>query len=510
MAAGWTAQQLRLDEAVDASPANAPSAPPPTPASAPPTPASAPAPPPQPAPPPTPAPAATPLPPPRPGEAPDRALSVGAFFSRVRVALARAFPDEIWVTGEIRQVKESRGHHYLELTDHLPGPGEDPRHPACLEATCWARDWPPIRTRLKAAGITLVPGLVVRIRGRVTAWEGGGGRIRFSLTGIDIESLLGDMAAARARLLASLREAGLLERNRSLPVPLVPLRVGLVTSSGSEAHRDFVGQLDRSGFRFDVVMQHTVVQGPGAPTGIAAALRRLRDAEIDVAVLVRGGGGRGDLVAFDSEPVARAIAGAPFPVWTGVGHTGDRSVADEVANRALITPSACGEALVARVAAYWEGISARARLLSAHVRGRLDQQHAALEGSARRARQAAGHQLERHTDRLGARADRLAWGAPLLVDRAGAQLVERAGTLRAVAARAVAEPGRELQARREVLRAYDPRRQLERGWTLTRDGTGQLIRSVAAVETGGSIVTILADGSIASTVTGRQPEGGSW
>ena len=132
----------------------------------------------------------------------------------------------------------------------------------------------------------------------------------------------------------------------------MPLHVGVVTSPGSEAHRDFVGQLDRSGFAFQVYFEATLVQGAEAPDQIAAALTRLRLSPIDLAVVVRGGGARGDLAAFDSEPVASAIATAPFPVWTGIGHTGDRSVADEVAHRAMITPTQCGEAVVGRVAEY--------------------------------------------------------------------------------------------------------------------------------------------------------------
>jgi exodeoxyribonuclease VII large subunit len=464
VAGGWTVQQLKLE---DAAPQAEPEAPAPAPVRA--------------------------------GETPERAFSVGAFYGRVRQALARAFPDEVWVTGEIRQVKESRGHHYLELTDPVPEPGGDPRFPACLDATCWSRDWPPIRTQLKAVGLTLVPGLVVRVRGRVSAWEGGG-RIRFSLTGIDVESLLGDIAAARARLIVQLRESGLLEHNAGLAVPSVPLRIGVVTSRGSEAHRDFVGQLERSGFRFELTLEHTVVQGTGAPGGIAGALRRLRDAGIDLAVIVRGGGGTSDLLAFDSEVVARAIANAPFPVWTGIGHTGDRSVADEVANRSLITPSACGEALVARVAEYWDSVTARAGLLSALAKGRLDRRHAELEGRSRRACQSANNQLERHGDRLRGSADRLRGGTSRLVEGASLQLTHDARALEAATSRSLAASERDFGVRRDLLRAFDPSRQLARGWTITRDADGRAVRSVSQLAAGQRLVTVFADGQVAADV----------
>ena len=477
MASGWTVEQLSLADLTPAEPASEPAEP-----------------------------ATEALPAPRPGETSDRAFSVGGFFSRTRAALAKAFPDEVWVVGEVRKVTERRGSQYIELTDHAPEPGEDPRNLACLEVSCWSRDWPAIRGQLGAAGLKLEAGLVIRVRGRVSVWEGGG-RIRFSMTGLDVEALLGGIAAARARLLATLRDEGLLDRNRSLPVPPVPLRVGLVTSRGSEAHRDFMGQLEASGFRFEVVLEHSVVQGVDAPPLLAAALRRLRGAGVELAVLVRGGGGRGDLLAFDSEVVARAIAGSAFPVWTGIGHTGDRSVADEVANRALITPSACGEALVARVAGYWEGVQARARLLSAQVSRHLDRRDAELAGRARRAAQAVSHQLDRQADVLRDRGEHARRGSAGLVARAEQSLASRTAALGSAGRHVLVASERDVRARRELLRAFDPQRQLERGWTMTRDESGRPVRSVGGLWAGARLVTVFADGSAGSTVTDVRPAG---
>ncbi len=229
------------------------------------------------------------------------ALSVTKFYERVKAALAREFTEEVWVIGEIRGLRESRGHHYIELADESADQAE--RGVAQLEVVCWARDWPPVAQALAEAGVALEPGRVVRVRGRVSVWEGGS-KLRFTLTELDIEALLGGIAAARRRLLHTLEVEGLLRANQRLELSLVPLRIGVVTSPGSEAHRDFVGQLARSGFAFEVFFKPTLVQGPEAPEQIAAALGRLGSAPIDLAVVVRGGGARGDLAAFDSEPVA--------------------------------------------------------------------------------------------------------------------------------------------------------------------------------------------------------------
>ena len=127
----------------------------------------------------------------------------------------------------------------------------------------------------------------------------------------------------------------------------MPLRVGLVTSSGSAAEADFVDELRRSGFAFDVVRVDARVQGPDAAFDIVAGIERAVADGAEVIALVRGGGARTDLAAFDDERIARAIATCPVPVLTGIGHEVDRSVADEVAHTAHKTPDglrACARA----------------------------------------------------------------------------------------------------------------------------------------------------------------------
>lgn len=432
------------------------------------------------------------------GRSSDGALSIAGFYDRLRQAVAEAFPGEWWIAGEIRGLRESRGHRYLELADE----GADARGRAPsqqLEVVCWSRDWPPVAAALAEAGVSLEVGRVVRVRGRVSVWEGGS-KLRFSLSAIDVDALLGGIAAARHRLLRALAAEDLLEANARLDCSPVPLRVGVVTSPGSEAHRDFVGQLERSGYAFEVLLEPSLVQGAEAPFQIAAALGRLARRAPDLAVVVRGGGARGDLAAFDSEEVARAIATAPFPVWTGVGHTGDHSVADEVAQRACITPTACGQAVVARVAAYLEGITDLAGQLSALARARLDGAAARMDTTRSAVARSVCHQLDRRHDLLVAAAGRAAKAADGRLSTADAR-VQRAGErLAAGAGRGLSREERELHRCQQVLRAYDPRRQLERGWSLTRDASGRLVRSSVGLQPGASLTTRLADGEVRSTV----------
>ncbi len=404
------------------------------------------------------------------GATSDCALSVSQFYDRLRRAVRAEFPDEVWVTGEIRKVTVSKGHRYIELADQdsetvaAPGGGWSKNHAPTLDVACWSRDWPTIAASLDAVGLELVVGLVVRLRGRVSVWDAG--RVRFSLSDLDVESLVGGIAAARRKLLHLLQAEGVLEANKRLPMPPVPLRVGLVTSPGSEAYRDFTGQLTRSGFAFAQRLQPALVQGPEAPAQIAGAIARLASFDPDLIVVVRGGGAKGDLAAFDHALVARAIVSSPVPVWTGIGHTGDLSVADEVAHRCLVTPTDCGKAVVDTVLAYLSGLDERARR---------------VELAGRRALEQAATSLGRRSDRLGAAMNRCL----------EASLHENA-------------------RRRGILEALDPRRQLERGWSIARRRDGSVVRSIAEVAEGDELSTIVVDGRISSAVLGtRAGESGS-
>lgn len=450
---------------------------------------------------------------PAPGSVSDAALSITDFYGRVRGALREAFPDELWVTGEICKVTTSRGHHYLELADHLEGPsrqaGDGPvtgrngpgtrNGAATLEVACWARDWPVVQYDLAAVGVELVPGLVVRIRGKVSVWEGGS-RLRFSMTALDVEALVGGIAAARRRLLGALEAEDLLEANRRLPLALVPLRIGLVTSPGSEAYRDFTGQLERSGYNFEVRFEPSVVQGPEAPAQIAGALARLEMLDPQLVVLVRGGGAKGDLAAFDTELVARAIASARCPVWTGIGHTGDRSVADEVAQKALVTPTQCGEAVVAVVAAYLEGVDRRSRQLARRIGLCLDEASRNLVASRSAVRRAAREALSLSSLELRGAESRIANAALVAIEKSQARLANRAQRLAAPPSQQLAVQEQHVAHQRELLALLDPRRQLERGWSLTRDQAGRVVRSSSALARGDKLVTTFAEGRAVSVV----------
>ena len=415
--------------------------------------------------------------------------------------LREAFPGEVWVRGEIHDLsRPPSGHVYFSLVD------EDDDGRTQLSVMLSANDKGRVNRLLLRAGgrVRMTDGTEVRIRGRLDFY-GVRGQLQLRMVSIDPAFTLGQLAVARAELLDRLRADGLLDANRSRPFPLLPLRVGVVTSAGSAAEADLLHELGSSGYAFDVRVADVRVQGVGAPASVAGAIRWFAAREVDVVVVVRGGGAATDLAAFDDEDVARAIAACPHPVVTGVGHEVDRSVADEVAHTAAKTPTAAAQVLVAAVAAAHQraesafaAIVERAARCTRHASERLDR-------AAARTATAAGAATRAELARIDQVASRIDGAVHRRLDRAGADLDTAARRLRTAAARRTDDAGRQLDLLHARVAAADPARAMARGWSITRRADGTIVRSVADAPPGTELRTTLADGTVASTVDSEGP-----
>jgi exodeoxyribonuclease VII large subunit len=187
-------------------------------------------------------------------------------------------------------------------------------------------------------------------------------------------------------------------------------------------------------------------------------------------------------------------------VWTGIGHTGDRSVADEVAQRALVTPTQCGEAVVATVSKYLEDVERIARRLSSSVDARLDEASRSLQARSSLLRRGVTQGLTSSLQALRATEMRVGSAALVTIERSRGHLANRAQRLGSLSVQQVAVQAERVEHDRELLRVLDPRRQLERGWSLTRDEQGQVVRTAASLRRGGRLVTTFAHGSAVSVV----------
>ena len=283
---------------------------------------------------------------------PDRTvLTVTQLTQAVKGVLVEGFR-RVLVRGEVSNFRgpHASGHLFFKLKDAG----------ASIDVKIWASVVQRLRFRLEE-------GMEVVAEGNLDVYEKAG---QYNLIVQRIEpSGAGALAIAFAQLRDRLVAEGLMGENRlrpPRPLPFLPRRIGVVTSSSGAALQDFLRVLHRRNPRLSVLFCHARVQGPGAAAEVVRALQRLARTDVDVIVVTRGGGSAEDLWTFNEEAVARAIAASPVPVVSAVGHEVDFTIADFVADARAPTPSAAAELLAPEREALLDDLrTARTRLRQA-------------------------------------------------------------------------------------------------------------------------------------------------
>jgi exodeoxyribonuclease VII large subunit len=379
-------------------------------------------------------------------------FSVGQFTEVLNHVLKASFDEGVWVEGEIQGLRKPNPHAYFTLIENVDGVK------AQLNINLFAGPLRNVQAKLRQQGIELKDGLKVRLFGRVE-YYGPFGKLNLIATDVDTQFSAGDVAAKREELLRQLMEKGVDKINKRIPVPFVPLRLGIISSSQAAGWADAQQHLTESGIGFAITFCDVRVQGDAAVSQIVAALNSLsRRDDIDLVMLMRGGGSKGDLAAFDDEQIAMAISKCAHPVFTGIGHEIDTSIADIVAHTANKTPTACAQSVIAIVESFLSELSYSA-------------------GSLRSLTQTA---VERARSRIAVSVERLRTRPRTALERQTQKLMMHAASVRLL----------------------DPVTTMARGWSITRDSSGNVVRSISDIKKGDTVVTALADGSITSTVEG--------
>jgi exodeoxyribonuclease VII large subunit len=449
----------------------------------------------------------------------EETYAVSRLCADIHDLLAEALP-EVWVSGELQRYSESRaGHAYMELVEK----GDDDQIVGKLSAVIWRGDMRRIRPSLARAGQALADGQEIRCRGRVDFYPAGG-RLQLMISEVDPTFTLGRLELARRETLEALRQAGLLEANKSLELPSPPLDLALITSADSAAFHDFMSTLQESGYGFRVHFIHASVQGAAAEREVVSALKAAAALPVDCIALVRGGGARSDLAVFDARAVAETVARCSRPVLAGLGHQIDQSVVDQVAHTSLKTPTKAAESLVERVRTCEADLDRIATDLRHHSLGHLRRvrewlgrsergfEMVALRLVSRRQRlehltqslvRAAGVVLDRQARSRQALGLRLAEAAPRLLSRSARQPHEVGPRIARAAQRRLATATERLEGYARVRHTLSPERTLQRGFSITLDEQGQVLRSAAGAAAGTRITSRLADGELISRVEER-------
>ncbi len=482
----------------------------------------------------------------RPHDGPRRdILTVRQLGERIQAALGAAFPQTVWVRGEIQRLPADaarRKHVYFELHESGRSGAAEYQIPVAL------MDWDRRRYGLGRyldgtdPDLQLANRIEVCLEAEVDFYPPFG-KLSLKVVGVDKTFSLGRLEAQRREVMAFLTERGLMEQQLRLPLPDLPLRVGLITAAGSAAERDFMTGIQTSDRPFQVSLRGAKMQGSQLQAEVIRALgAHVRD-RVDVIVITRGGGSRADLSWFDQRDLAVAIAECSVPVITAIGHEIDRSIADLVAHHSCKTPTAAAEYLVDRVEAAAERVAAAAErlvllcgriLTGAAERMALERDLAwaaerRLQTGRSESRRLAARLQRRVTSGLAAMSVRNERMQNRLAAITGAAVATAWSRCGALAVRLGVAPGRCLRRQerqyRDLAAAFgrtvdgllgkksawlqqaevqvklqDPARLLARGYTMTLHGDGRPVRSAAELAAGQRIETRFSDGKVSSIV----------
>lgn len=418
----------------------------------------------------------------------------------------------VTVTGELGDVRRSRVQVYFQLRDERGG----------IPCAMW-RD---ALERLRLPDEALRDGAQVIATGGPDYYVGGrhaSPAFSFRVTALRPAGE-GDLLARLAELRRRFAAEGLLERQKLLPRPKLPRRIGVITAEGGAARQDLMVGLDRRGWRGEIVWGFAPVQDRRAAPAITRTLGEMAAfGDVEAIVVCRGGGSLADLWAFCDEDLCRTVAMLGVPVISAVGHERDVTLLDEVAAVRCSTPTHAAEAVIPvdcvrarsdmRVLAHAVGRSGRAA-----IRGRVGPLAALAAGPGRAIRHQR-HVLNQKTREVRASAERgvsqrsraveSAAGRHLIpVAARAARTVEAAlagnatlpGRLAAAAERNLGSRRDRVAAGRLALRAHDPQRTLERGYARVEDRSGEPVVDPAAARKAVDLRIRFAEGAVDATV----------
>ena len=256
----------------------------------------------------------------------------------IRQVLALNLSEPMWIRCELAQVKRSRGHCYLDLVQK----GEQGDEViAQSQAVIWTIQ---LQTLQKKLGLELdailQEGMEVLLLAKVEFHERFG--LKLLVLDIDPGYTLGQLALKRRETILKLKKEGLLEKNKNVDLPAVIQRIAILSSESAAGLKDFLNEMSHNefGYIFQFNLFPVAMQGSKVTDEILASLKKIKAEEFDALVIIRGGGSKLDLVAFDEYVLCKNLAHAPLPIICGIGHEVDETVLDRVVHTSLKTPTA--------------------------------------------------------------------------------------------------------------------------------------------------------------------------
>ena len=387
----------------------------------------------------------------------------------VRQTIEQTLSEEYWVEAELSEARQVNGHCYMELVE------KDDLHNtpvAKASAKCWRGTWSRILPKfMTVTGAQPRAGMKVLMKVYPQFHEAYG--FSWIVTDIDPTYTLGDMARRRQEIVRRLKDEGVFDLNKQLPLPLFAQRIAVVSSQTAAGLGDFCHQLTHNGygFAFTIELFTATMQGEGVEQSVVAALNDIycRADRFDCVVIIRGGGATSDLSGFDSLMLAENIANFPLPVITGIGHDRDETVADRIDTAA-------------------RRIHDNTRLLMQRETQRLDRITHLIPTYLSLV-------TTRQTSRLDTLSSRLATAATTAVERQSVRLQMAEGRIRPAVDRRMTAERHRMEMMSQRLAALDPQLLLSRGYSITTLN-GKAVTDSCQLSPGDVVETRLAKGRV--------------
>ncbi len=417
----------------------------------------------------------------------------------VSSAVASAFPGEYWVEAELMEIRVSRGHCYMELVQ------KDVFSSALVaraSAKCWRSSWARVSEKfVKATGDEPQKGMKLLLRAAAEFHPAYG--FALIVSDIDPAYTLGEMAQRRQETIRKLRAEGVYDLQRALALPVFCQHIAVVSSATAAGYGDFCNQMNNNeyGFAFRLTLFPAVMQGEQTVQSVINQLNEIArlQGKFDCVVIIRGGGSTADMSAFDSLELAENVANFPLPVITGIGHERDECVVDLVAFYKAKTPTAVAAYLTEQLLAAANRVERAQKSVINSANILLERHASRLQRLSAAVMSGANMMLERHVSRLQRLSAAVKSGTLIYCSKAENKVnLMDMHINNALQARLLAEKHR-LEMLSQRLAGLDPRRMLERGYTLTAVG-GHIIKEAKGLVSGDEIETFFADGRVKSII----------
>ena len=425
----------------------------------------------------------------------EKALTLYELNSLVRDTIEEELHQEYWVEAELSEVREVRGHCYMQLVqyDRSEEGGKRKRYEntpiAQASAKCWQSSWQLLRPYFeKETGQRLHAGMKVLLQVYANFHETYG--FSWIVTDIDPTYTMGDMARKRQEIIRVLKEEGVFDLQKELPLPLFCQRIAVISSANAAGYGDFVNQLENNeyGFQFHTRLFPAVMQGEDVEKSVIAALEQIfrgsgdmeargNENTFDCVVIIRGGGATADLSGFDTLALAENVANFPLPIITGIGHERDESILDMVSHTRVKTPTAAAAFLIDHLKEVLEVLNDVQERITRYAQQKLSTLDAQLSVVA----EAIPRLFSVVKTRQDARLDSMQEKMTMLIER-----------------RLETEQHR-IQLVSEKVKSLDPTLLLRRGYSITLRN-GKVVKDVSVLNVGDELETRLAHGSVRSKV----------